>query len=208
MLHLFTPQETGADGPYQIIKGSDKNFYGISQSMETLFRITPSGKFRVMSDTSPGSADGSCPNGILEGRGGALYGTTESGGSGENGTIFRVTRAGKFTLLHTFRDSQRGAQSDGSDLDTFFQARDGSFYGTTDTGGAAEEGTFFRMTRSGKLTTLCAIGASSAPASPKHSVRLMLQAPDGGWYGLTDDTGDAGKSERLWRFVLQKPTPQ
>lgn len=202
MRHLFTQPETGADGPYQIIQGNDGNFYGISQGMEILFRVTLSGKFCVMSDTSPGSADGSCPNGILEGRDGALYGTTESGGPGENGTIFRVTKAGKFALLHMFRDIPKGRHLDGSDLDTFLQGRDGNFYGTMDTGGPAEEGTFFRMTPSGKLTTLCGVGASPVPVSPKHCVRLMLQASDGSWYGLTDDTGDSGKGEKLWRIVL------
>ena len=204
LLHLFTQQETDGDGPYQIVQGNDGNFYGISQGMETLFRVTPDGKFWVLSATSQCSSDGSCPNGILEGRDSALYGTTESGGSGDNGTIFRVTKTGKFTLLHTFRDIQKDSYSDGSDLDTFFQGRDGNFYGTTDTGGSAGEGTFFRLTPSGKFTTLCAIGSSSMPASPKHSIRLMLQASDGSWYGLTDDNGDSRKSERLWRIMLQE----
>src|ERR1700751_781942 len=46
--------------------------------------------------------DGKGPNSRLVDLNGELFGTTSSGGSNLNGTLFRVATNGSFTTLHTF----------------------------------------------------------------------------------------------------------
>ncbi len=64
---------------------------------------------------------------------------------------------------------------------------DGSFYGTTVTGGAAGGGTVFRVSATGELTTLAALDATTgmAPEAP-------LVAAGGGTFLGTGTTGGAG----------------
>ena len=39
---------------------------------------------------------------LIQGSNGDLYGTTELGGSNGDGTVFKITTAGKLTTLHSF----------------------------------------------------------------------------------------------------------
>ena len=76
-------------------------------------------------------------------RAGNFYGTTLTGGEGQVGTVFKMTRRGSgwiFATLYSFHGP------DGSNP----QARviigpDGSLYGTTTNGGSANQGTVFRL---------------------------------------------------------------
>ncbi|HEX4296280.1 MAG TPA: choice-of-anchor tandem repeat GloVer-containing protein [Rhizomicrobium sp.] len=54
-------------------------------------------------------SDGSTPNGnlVLDGAGN-LYGTTAEGGSSGDGTIFKLSPAGDFALLHSFTGGSDG----------------------------------------------------------------------------------------------------
>ena len=71
--------------------------------------------------------------GIVEGRDGNFYGTTWAGGFNGSGTIYRITPAGVFTILHKFRET---LDSDGEHPSAVLvQATDGNFYGTTTGGG-------------------------------------------------------------------------
>jgi uncharacterized repeat protein (TIGR03803 family) len=102
--------------------------------------------------------DGSIPwTGLVQGTNGDFYGTTEDGGANGFGTIFKITRGGKLTTLHSFDGM------DGADLEAgLIQATNGNFYGTTYQGGVYPRceqgrphcGTVFKITPSGKLTTL------------------------------------------------------
>jgi uncharacterized repeat protein (TIGR03803 family) len=60
-----------------------------------------------------------------------------------------VSPAQTFTILHTFSSSD-GANSQGA----LVQGFDGNLYGTTLSGGVVEDGSVFRMTPDGELTTL------------------------------------------------------
>src|SRR5271165_258861 len=90
-----------------------------------------------------GGLDGSFPlAGVTMDRAGNLYGTASSGGNG-SGTVYRLKRQGSNWLvqpLYSFK------QSDGA----FPEARvifgpDGTLYGTTTYGGAANQVTVFRL---------------------------------------------------------------
>jgi uncharacterized repeat protein (TIGR03803 family) len=92
------------------------------------------------------------------------------------------------TPLHGFS----GSPSDGSNLATIIQGRDGNFYGTTVTGGPFNSrcstnldgcGTAFRMTPGGAVTILYAFG--SGGSNPITPTSTLLQAADGNFYGTT-----------------------
>ena len=97
---------------------------------------------------------------MIQATDGKLYGTT-SGGSGF-GTVFKISRGGKLTTLHTFGDT------DGDDPSGLVQATDGNFYGTTFLGGDLSQcawqgcGTVFQMNPAGILTTLYIFNSTQA----------------------------------------------
>jgi uncharacterized repeat protein (TIGR03803 family) len=104
--------------------------------------------------------DGYEPNLPTEGTDGNFYGTTFYGGTNNQGVVYKITPAGKITLLHTFTGSD-GANPAG----ILLQGSDGNFYGTTYNGGASgANGTVFKITPAGVLTVL-------------HSFYLLLQLP-------------------------------
>ena len=117
---------------------------------------------------------------------GNLYGTTESGGAFSSGSIFRLTPSGTLATIYSF--CSVAACADGSfPLAGLVLGTDGSLYGTTADGGASSVGTFYRITTSGKLTTLHSFISSEAalPESP------LVQAPNGNFYGTSFEGGAA-----------------
>jgi uncharacterized repeat protein (TIGR03803 family) len=126
-------------------------------------------------------ADGAIPAfvSLVQGTNGTLYGTTEVGGASPNctngcGVIFEVTPAGKVTTLHRFSSTDGAYPYAG-----IVQGLDGSFYGTTEEGGANNLGTIFKITTAGKLTVLHSFGGPDG-ANPESALVLGF---DGNLYG-------------------------
>ena len=70
---------------------------------------------------------------LIVGVDGALYGTTDQGGTNHGGTVFRMNTNGTgYTVLHHFNSSGIGGFSLFSGL---LQVSDGTLYGTTRWGG-------------------------------------------------------------------------
>ncbi len=128
---------------------------------------------------------------LIQAADGDFYGTTGYGGSSSAcgttgtgqaigcGTVFKITRDGKLTILHSF-DSADGYQP----IAPLVQARSGNFYGTTLGGGANGEGTFFRITPAGDLTTIYNFENNVRP-----SAAGLVQGTDGEFYGTTPNGG-------------------
>ena len=95
-------------------------------------------------------ADGASPYGGLIVSGNILYGTTKTGGSSSNGTIFRINTDGTgFTNLHSFT-----ANSDGY-YPYAGLIRDGNIlYGTAPYGGPEGNGTIFKLNTDGSGFTV------------------------------------------------------
>jgi uncharacterized repeat protein (TIGR03803 family) len=139
----------GADGaqPYGgVIRDAKGNLYGTTSiggkfGAGTVFRVTPSGKEKVLFNFS-GGADGGTPfAALVQDAKGNLYGTTFSGGQFTEGTVFKVTLAGKETVLHSFTAGADGAIPFGG---LIIDAK-GNLYGTTLEGGAFELGVVFKI---------------------------------------------------------------
>ncbi len=177
-----------------LTQGTDGNLYGISSNgggagYGSIFRITTSGTLTTVYSfcSQAGCADGAFPGGALTvGMNGNFYGTASIGGANNLGLVFEISTAGVFTALHSFGGAD-GATPNGGLL----LGSDGNFYGTTVYGGASNSclgqcGTVFKMTGSGKITTLHTFdGVDGATPSP------VVQGIDGSFYGTTSYGGSS-----------------
>lgn len=113
----------------------------------TVFSITPGGTETILHEFA--GPDGALPAAGLVATTRVLYGTTYSGGSGTCnyfgiagcGTVFQVTTTGFESVLHYF-----GGSGDGSDPAAPLLRVHGVLYGTTEFGGANNDGTVFSVT--------------------------------------------------------------
>jgi uncharacterized repeat protein (TIGR03803 family) len=119
---------------------------------------------------------------VIQANDGNFYGTTESGGAHNHGTVFKITSGGTLTTLYSFAGSSDG-QAPTAGL---VQGSDGNFYGTTSIGGNGPGGTVFKITPSGTLTTLVTFDGSGGPEFPSTG---LIQATDGNFYGTTPQGG-------------------
>ena len=194
-LHSFDTSD-GFEPYANVIQATDGNFYstasgGGTYGYGTLFKMTPSGAFSILhsfcSQTS--CTDGGNPYGaIVQATNGSIYGTTTGGGTYGFGTVYKITPSGVFTKIYDFCTL---ACLDGNDpIGGLIQASDGNFYGTTYKGGASSNGTVFKITPSGVLTTLysfCAVYPSCADGSLPYSA--LVQDTNGIFYGTTSFGG-------------------
>ena len=98
--------------------------------------------------------DGKLPfAGLLQATNGNLYGTTYFGGAKNDGEVFQVTTSGTLKTLHSFCSKARCMDGEYS-YAVPVQGINGNFYGTTYLGGSKGNGTVFKVTPSGTLTTL------------------------------------------------------
>ncbi len=158
---------------------------------------------QVIHSFAPSSGGAVRPGPLLEGKDGALYGTTFSGGL-TNGTlsrsgagmVFRVNKGGTgFSVLHVF-DPNR-LEEGASPYCRLLEATDGALYGTTQVGGITNSqhsegfGTVFRLKRDGSgFTVLYRFQGSFQ--SDGFQPRGLLEASDGALYGTTLSGGSRG----------------
>ncbi|HLZ42248.1 MAG TPA: choice-of-anchor tandem repeat GloVer-containing protein [Candidatus Sulfotelmatobacter sp.] len=179
VLHHFDPSE---DSPWvPPVEGKDKNLYGMTHSGAT-YRVTPpAGTFQLLANKVPGTPTGP----FLLAADGTLYGTTGTGGTNFQGTIFRMTTAGVIQTLYSFTGNSDG----GGPNAPLVQASDGTFYGTTSYDLQNFDGTVFKFTlKPFKLTTLHNFTGSDG-ANPDAG---LLLATDGNLYGTTSSGGQGG----------------
>jgi uncharacterized repeat protein (TIGR03803 family) len=130
--------------------------------------------------------DGGNPNGVIRGKDGNLYGTTQWGGNNYNGNIFKVTPSGVMTTLYEF-GSDANADQNAYTPNALIQASDGYLYGTAQYGGANYSGTIFRISTNGgagTFKTLYSFGTEQNDVG-YTPVAALMQAANGNLYGTT-----------------------
>ncbi len=196
------------DGSYPngLVQGTNGYLYGTTgANAGGVFKITTGGKETVLHvfDNVAGDPDGEA-NGaaLVQGSNGIFYGTSQgnSGGCGGNngtcGVFYKITSAGTFTVLYDFcSNNPNGECLDGTTTEAaLVQASNGDFYGTNNVYGANGQGTIFKITPSGKLTTLHAFCATKnqnnycLDGAPPYSA--LVEGTDGNLYGTTTFGGD------------------
>ncbi len=191
------------DGYYPLapLLAADGNIYGVTyqggaNDLGTFYKRSPGGTLTTLHTFDSGN-NGNAPQCIpTQGAGGDFYCTTTGGGANGDGTVFKISSAGKFSLLHTFT----GGASDGVlPSSGVILATDGNFYGTTLAGGASNQGTVFKMTASGKVTLLHSFNGSTDGGYPANGV---TQGSDGNLYGAANDcNGGCGSNWTAYKVT-------
>ncbi|MFY9742194.1 MAG: choice-of-anchor tandem repeat GloVer-containing protein [Candidatus Sulfotelmatobacter sp.] len=193
-LHSF--DGTDGESPYAaLVKTHTMNFYGTSSTggahgSGTVFEMTPTGTLTTIYSfcTATNCTDGASPiAGMILATNGNLYGTTSSGGAHASGTVFEMGSNDKLTTLYSFC-SQTNCTDGADPVAELIQGTDGNFYGTTYEGGTNGYGTVFRITPTGRLTTLHSFGGTDG----QYPYASLLQATDGNFYGTTYEGGSNG----------------
>ncbi len=142
--------------------------------------------------------NGSEPTGApVQGTNGDFYGVTISGGTANEGTIYRMTPAGKITTIYSFTGGSNGAQPNTS----LVLGTDGYLYGTTYAGGSSNAGTIFKITQSGTLTYLHTFAGSDG----KSPQTTLVQGTGDVFYGMTT-VGGANNDGALFQITSRTAT--
>lgn len=212
-----------------VILGTDGNFYGTTAAggfinskqcggdCGTVFKITSGGTLTTLYEFCSTTRSIQCPDGetptapLVQGADGNFYGTTLGGGKSTNcatqflppgcGTVFKITPQGVLTTLHSF--CVQTNCPDGAAPNGLVQGRDGNFYGTTGRGESTSDGTVFKITASGMLTTLHSFDGTDGliPAAG------LIQAIDGDFYGTTEAGGTGANCDFGTCGTVFKMTP-
>jgi uncharacterized repeat protein (TIGR03803 family) len=201
VLHSFGPssyrEPTEAS---QLIQATDGDFYGTTfpfQGTGTVFKMTPGGTVTVLHTFVGGTTDGLEAQGsLIQASNGTFYGTTIRGGAFNAGTVFEMTPAGAFSVLHSFA----GGTTDGAyPQEAVIQASDGNFYGTTLYGGTFNAGTVFELTPTGTLSVLHSFAGGTVDGCGPSAA--LIQATDGNFYGTTAGCGSATGSGTVFKMT-------
>jgi uncharacterized repeat protein (TIGR03803 family) len=148
-----------------------------------LFKLDATGRETVLHRFKGGAMDGAYPSPgslVMDARGN-LYGATGGGGTYNLGTVFKLDKTGKMTVLHSF-----GAPGDGvGPYGGLVRDAAGCLYGVTWSGGTSNLGTVFKMTKSGKETVLHSFAGRDG-ANPGAG---LFRDAEGNIYGTTSAGG-------------------
>lgn len=195
-LHAFgaaSPVE-GATPASVLLELADGTLFGTTQEggaggVGTVFKLGPTGSFSVVHAFDASLAQcGNPASGLLLAGDGNLYGTTLNGGQFGAGCVYRVTPTGVFSVVHDFG----GVAGEGINPQAaLVVGLDGHLYGTTLGGGAHGNGSVFRLTLAGVLTTLHGFDAGVDEGDAPGAV--LVQAGNGTLYGTTLAGGAFGQ---------------
>ena len=226
-LYSFCAQSGCTDGAGPnagLVQATNGDLYGTARFSGangffsgTVFKITPSGTLTTLYSfcSQSGCTDGQSPEaGLVQAANGDLYGTTVLGGANGWGTVFEITPSGTLTTLYSFC-SQSGCTDGELPQSGLVQATNGEFYGTTFFGGPNGFGTTFKITPSGRLTTLysfCSQGVYPDCTDGDLPFAGLVQDTNGNFYGTAAGGGANGYgtvfslSVGLGPFVETRPT--
>ncbi len=193
LIHQFNGMDGG--DPYSgVIRDSRGNLYGTTANdgpygYGTVYQLSPSGSGWIINllYSFQNGSDGAAPiGGLVFDNQGNLYGTTNSGGSGGGGTVFKLTSTGgswTLTTLYSFSGMAGSYASLAIDAS-------GNLYGTTYRDGADGYGSVFRLTNSGEswtFTDLHDFTSGNDGCYPSGNIAIDAQ---GNLYSTASDCGE------------------
>ena len=165
--------------------------------------------FTKVHDMGPGDGTDS-RSGLVLGIDGNYYGTANSGGIADAGTIFRLNTVNNLVdVLFDFAVTPESETANGSYPTAIIRSSDGYFYGTTEAGGEFGQGTIYRFPQSGTTPRTppqtiysfrCVPGAQGESGDPYGA---LTEGPDGRLYGMTFGYAGCGDGSV---YKLTKPS--
>jgi uncharacterized repeat protein (TIGR03803 family) len=194
ILHSFTGGTEGRFPGGRLVRDTAGNLYGttggggscIAQiGCGVVFKLSSNGKETVLYSFA-GQPDGFGPNsGLVRDPAGNFYGTTMAGGAYNLGTVFKLDKTGKETVLYSF-----AGHPDGSEPSSLVRDAAGNLYGTTSRGGTPKNnGTVFKLDTSGKETVLHTFCLHGPPCSDGRFPQGLFQDGAGNLYGVAGRGG-------------------
>ena len=182
----------GANGAWpdgSLIEDRSGNLFGTTESdtsagYGTVFEVAAQSGVITMLASFSGSNGEFPQSGVIEDRSGNLFGTTESGGSAGDGTVFEVAAgSGAITTLASF------SGANGKDpLSGLVEDSAGNLFGTSLYGGTAGDGTLFEIAAgSGVITTLASFSGTNG-----YGPTGLVEDSSGDLFGVAGDGGSAG----------------
>lgn len=161
----------------------------------TVFKLDSSGKQTVLHSFTGGTTDGCNTDiGLVEDRAGNFYGTTWGCGAYGYGTVFKVSKEGKETILYSFGGGSDGEfPHDGSLLID----KAGNLYGQTSGGGSSGYGVVYKVSQKGKETVLYTFAGGTTDGCYAYGPVTMDGA--GNLYGTTIECGSYGAGV-VWKL--------
>jgi uncharacterized repeat protein (TIGR03803 family) len=146
-------------------------------------KLTPLHAFCSMSNCDDGTSPAA---GLVQGTDGNFYGTALTGGAYGNGTFYKVTSSGTFTLLYSFCVTDVNTCAEGyAPHSAVAEGSDGNFYGSNQQGGANTLGTIYKATPGGTVTPVYTFTGGTDGSLPYGPVF----GSDGNLYGATQTGG-------------------
>lgn len=218
VLHNFLVQTVG-DGQYPgfgLIRGLDDVLYGTTREggaisdSGVVYRLDESGSGyevirRFAEQTSlfaNYSTDGTWPEQLAQASDGTLYGVTQYGGAANDsqegvGTIFTLaTNGSDYSMVWDFSESGGDGVNPQAGL---VLGLNGTFYGTTSSGGAAGAGAAFKLNSNGSgYEVLHSFGVD--PTDGLTPEATLIQGSDGMLYGTTYSGGYVGSEGVVFKM--------
>lgn len=200
-VYSFKTDQSDGSTPYAgVIQATDGNLYGTTflggdDGAGVVFKLSLTGQYTLLHSFGENTKSASLPySGVVQAPDGNLYGTTSRGGLNDNGTIYRISTTGDFSVIHDF-DGDDGSTPQGR----LIIGADGQIYGTTMIGGSADRGTIYRISTAGVFESLysfprlsaftAGVATNATGANPRAG---LLLASDGNYYGTAFQGGPTG----------------
>ncbi|MBA3916475.1 MAG: IPT/TIG domain-containing protein [Acidobacteriales bacterium] len=134
VLHAFAGGSDGSGCSYSLTQGTDGKLYGTAgggtNNAGLIFRITTAGAYTVLHSINGTTEGFGIRSGVTQATDGNFYGVTQNQGSATNGTLYKITSNGAYTVVHNFDQPTGDVPSSAP-----FQHTNGLLYGTTLAGG-------------------------------------------------------------------------
>jgi uncharacterized repeat protein (TIGR03803 family) len=198
MLHSFNGKDGSLPGQ-RLTLDSAGNLYGSTvgnyPSIGSIFKLATTGQLKVLYRFSDGKSRLFTTGKLVLDSHGNLYGVDQTGGEFGEGSIFKLSSSGVFSVLYSFTGKADGAFPNGVISDA-----QGNLYGTANFGGAFNQGSVFEFTPGHGVKTLYSFMGSTDGGEPFDSA--LYRDTEGSLFGTT--MFDGGK---ISLGVVFKVTP-
>jgi uncharacterized repeat protein (TIGR03803 family) len=213
IVHFFAGATSDGASPAfgRLLEDSSGNLFGTTNlggagNEGAVFELVKSGNSytqNVLYSFTGGASDGASPNGGLIADGnGDLFGTTTSGGAGNQGTVFELVKSGNSyteTVLYSFAG---GASDGGNPYGTLIMDSNGNLFGTTDHGGGSNAGTVFEMVKNGSSYNAPTILHFFAGGSDGAFLQFgVIADANDDLFGTTNQGGNASSDGTVFELV-------